>query len=69
MAEQLSPEAIRVEMRRRFDAVNAEAKSRRETRYNSQGTKLIEEDKRWLRTPLDVVDSTPEIGENDSSGG
>jgi hypothetical protein len=55
-------------MRRQFDAVNAEAKLRRETRYKSQGAKLIEEDQRSLRTTPEVVDLTPEMGENDSSG-
>ena len=67
--EEMSPEETRVEMRRRFDAANEEAKNRRETRYNSRGARQDEEDKRWLRPEREVVNDTPEVGENDSSGG
>ncbi len=69
MAEQLSPEEIRTEMRRSFDAVNAEAKKRREARYNFNETKQIEEDPHRAAAPQDAVAAAPEIGENDSSGG
>jgi hypothetical protein len=62
-------EDTRVEMRRRFDAANAEAKNRRQVRYDARGTRQEEEDKRWARPASAPTDDTPEVGENDSSGG
>ncbi|MGA7732221.1 MAG: hypothetical protein WCD37_13235 [Chloroflexia bacterium] len=62
-------EDTRVEMRRRFDAANAEAKNRRQVRYDARGTRQAEEDKRWARPTREASDDTPEVGENDSSGG
>lgn len=58
-------EEIRVDMRRRFDAANADAKARREIRYAADAAKqLKEKDSR-----LTAIEPIPEIGENDSSGG
>ena len=70
MSEQkMSAEETRVEMRRRFDAANAEAKNRRQMRYDSRGIRQAEEDKRWSRTSQEASNNTPEVGENNSSGG
>ena len=69
MAEQLSPEEIRAEMRRSFDAVNAEAKKRREARYNFNGTKQIEEDPHRGAGPQKAIATSPKTGEKKPSGG
>jgi hypothetical protein len=73
MSVDMSAEEIRLEMRQRFDAVNAAAKNRRQMRLDSQDVRQAEEDKRWSRPAvkpaLDADDDAYEVGENDSLGG
>jgi hypothetical protein len=64
----MSQEQIRVEMKRRFDAVNAAAEERHRNRRELDD---IKEAKAYNRPPKDVsgVAELHEIGENDSLGG
>jgi hypothetical protein len=64
----MSAEESRLEMKRRFDALNKAEESRRNIRRGVDTAKQIEENKRWLR-PDAVAAPTKEVGENDSLGG
>ena len=65
---QLSPEEIRIEMKSRFDAVNAEAELRHQLRRDLGDIKEAKAYNRPLK-PADAVDELAGLGENDSSGG
>jgi hypothetical protein len=66
----MSPEEIRVEMKRRFDAVNMAAEARHQLRRELGD---IKEAKAYNRTPKPVIDvgaaDSHGMGENDSLGG
>jgi hypothetical protein len=68
MSEQLSPEQIRIEMKRRFDAINEEAENRHRRRRELGD---IREAKMYNHPakPQSKVDDLATLGENDSSGG
>jgi hypothetical protein len=69
-ATTLSPDEYRREMKRRFDAVNAAEESRKNARYTTSSIKYAEEKSLTTRELTSSnVGETPEIGENDSSGG
>ncbi len=73
-AEEMSQEDIRVEMRRRFDAVNDEAEKRHKTSRDANAITNAREDQRWVR-PADAQAATQDandpgdMGGNDSPGG
>jgi len=69
--EKLSPDEHRRQMKRNFDAVNAEAEIGKNSRRNIGTIRDADEKRRWSTrepAPADVTE-TPEVGENDSSGG
>ena len=63
-----SAEENRLEMRRRFDAVNEAAQNRRQMRRDSDAVKESAENGRWSRSEVDAVD-VAEMAANDSLGG
>lgn len=65
MAEQQSPEEIRSEMKRRFDAANAEAKAKRQVRYDAQDARQLREN----NLKSEANRPTSENGANNPSGG
>lgn len=68
MSEEMSREEIRLRERRSFDAFNEAQASKRQIsrdRFAAQGD---EEDKRWVKSKVDVG-ADEELGENDSLGG
>jgi len=64
----LSPEEIRIEMKSRFDAVNAAAEVRHQLRRDIGDTKEAKAYNRPLK-PIGSLDELAGLGENDSSGG
>ena len=69
--EKMSPDEHRRQMKRNFDAVNAEAEIGKSSRRNIGTIRDADEKRRWSTreaAPADAAE-TPEIGENDSSGG
>lgn len=75
-AEEMSQEDIRVEMRRRFDAVNDEAEKRHKTSRDANAITNAREDQRWVRPADAQAESVPqdadgpgEMGGNDMPGG
>ena len=69
-ATTLSPDEYRREMKLRFDAVNAAEESRKNARYNGSSIKYAQEKGLTTRELApSAVEASPEIGENDSSGG
>ena len=65
---QLSPEEIRVEMKRRFDEINEAAEVRHKLR-REQGDIREAKAHNYLVKPAGAVDELGGLGENDSSGG
>jgi hypothetical protein len=63
-----SAEEIRLEMRRRFDAVNEAAQKGRQARRDSDAIRETAENNRWSKRDVDA-DDVAEMGENDSLGG
>ena len=63
-----SAEEIRLEMRRRFDAVNEAARNRRQMRRDSDAIKETAENNHWSKGDVDA-DDVAEMSENDSLGG
>ena len=63
-----SAEGIRLEMRRRFDAVNEAAQNRRQMRRDPDAIKDTAQDNRWSRRDVEAGD-VAEMGKNDSLGG
>ena len=65
---EMSPEKIRVEMKRRFDAVNAAAEERHRLRRESDDVKEAKAYDRPRKHVSDVAELDG-MGENDSLGG
>jgi len=65
---QLSPEEIRVEMKRRFDEINEAAEVRHKLRRGLGDIKEAKAHNHPVK-PADGVDELAGLGENDSSGG
>jgi hypothetical protein len=61
-----SQEEIRIEMKRRFDAVNQAATDRRQQRRGGPRSAIVEENSRTVKPEATEV---PEVGENDSAAG
>jgi hypothetical protein len=68
MSDQLSPEQIRIEMKRRFDAINEEAENRHRRRRELGDIRDAKIYDRATKS-RESVDDLATLGENDSSGG
>jgi hypothetical protein len=68
MSEEKSPEEIKHEQKRAFDAFNEAQASRSQTNRDARTIRDAAESRRWAKPEAGAADDG-EVGENDSLGG